>query len=219
MFGLLRWLHIGAGALALATFWIPLVATKGGAFHRKSGWVYVIAMLVAVLSAWSASTFRLLDGDPTNDRGAIFMLFLGLLAANGAIAGIRVLRTKRRTGPHRNPIDLAGPVLLLIASVAFAIYGIAQRQGLFLAFALLGSFLGSGQLRFWLRAPATAKEWWYEHLGNMLTACIGTVTAALVVNVPRLGLGDYALFFWIAPGAAGGVAITLLTRHYRRQFL
>ena len=61
-------------------------------------------------------------------------------------------------------------------------------------------------------------SWWYEHMVNMLTACIATVTAFLVVNISRLGLQEYSLYVWLAPGVLGGVGISLWERYYRRKF-
>ena len=71
--------------------------------------------------------------------------------------------------------------------------------------------------RVWLKPPVSKLAWWYEHMGNMLTACIGTVTAFLVVNVPRLGLERYALVFWLPPGVLGGIGIALWQRRYRMK--
>jgi uncharacterized membrane protein len=210
--------HIAAGVVALTSFWIPLVARKGGPLHRRAGWVYVSAMWVAASSAWGVCAFRLLDDDEANDSAALFLLFVGVLAANSAFVGIRVLRTKKRTEPQRSPLDLAGPLLLLLGSCGLAGLGLRQLSVLFLAFAALGGLLSVGQLRFWLRPPVTRMDWWYEHMTNMLTACIGTVTAFLVVNVPHLGLKEYELFFWLAPGVLGAVGISVWRRRYRSKF-
>jgi uncharacterized membrane protein len=212
-----RVMHIGAGALALAVFWIPMVASKGGRLHRRAGWTYSIAMWVAAVSAWQICIVRLSDAKPGNDGGAYFLAFVGLLVANGAATGIRVLRTKSRRDGHRNAFDLGSSTLLLLASLAMIGIGAAQGSPLFLAFAALGTFLSVGQLRYWLKPPASKREWWFEHMGNMLTACIGTVTAFVVVNVPRLGLDEYALFFWLAPGVLGAIGIVVWQRYYRRK--
>lgn len=213
-----RTCHFAAGSVALATFAIPLVARKGGPLHRRVGWVYASAMWVAAVSAWVTCGFRLRDDDPGNDLGALFLLFVGVLAANAAFVGIRVLRSKGRTGRHGKAVDLAGPLLLLLGSVGMAGLGVQRSALLLVAFAGLGGLLSVGQLRFWLRPPVTRMDWWYEHMVNMLTACIATVTAFLVVNISRLGLQEYSLYVWLAPGVLGGVGISLWERYYRRKF-
>ena len=55
-----RALHIVGGTVGLATFWLPLVTRKGGRLHRRVGWIYVMAMLVAAFSG----TTRLIDNMP-----------------------------------------------------------------------------------------------------------------------------------------------------------
>jgi hypothetical protein len=215
---LFRMMHLGAGGVALGAFLIPIVAKKGGRTHRRAGWVYSIAMWVAALSAWVVCWRRLTDDNPRNDAGALFLVFIGLLSANGALAGIRAVRSKARTAPSRHPLDTGLSALFLFASLGLLWLGIRHASTLFLAFSGLGIFRSVAQLRFWLRPPESKRAWWYEHMANMLVACIATVTAFLVVNVPRLGLKDYALWFWISPGVIGGVGIAVWVRYYRTKF-
>ena len=56
---LLRALHIAAGVVALLTFWVPLVVTKGNAVHRRVGWAYVGARYVAAATALLIAPIRL----------------------------------------------------------------------------------------------------------------------------------------------------------------
>jgi len=216
--GIIRWAHVVTGVVALGAFWIPLVARKGSPVHRRAGWVYAVAMWAAALAAWAICAARLLDDDPANDAGARFLAFVGLLAANGAATGIRVLKRKSRATQRASVFDTGSAALLLVAAVALGYAGLRENSILEIAFSALGVFLASRQLGYWLNRPGTKMDWWYAHMGNMLGACIGTVTAFLVVNVPRFGLHRYALFFWIGPGVLGGGAIFFWTRYYRRRF-
>jgi hypothetical protein len=209
-------LHVAAGAIALSSFAIPLLARKGGRAHRRAGWVYACAMGLAAVSAWGLCAHRLADERTENDRAALFLAFVGLLAANTAGTGLRAIRTKARAPGRAAAIDVGSSVVLLACAGGLGALAIVERSVLFGAFAALGVFVATGQLRFWLRPPATRMPWLFAHFVNMLAACIGTVTAFLVVNASRLGLGDYAVVLWIAPGVLGGIAITLLSRHYRR---
>ncbi len=216
-FDAFRVAHILAGTVALTSFWIPMVAPKGGPTHRRAGWTYAIAMWLAAAMALVLCGLKLSDDVVSNDASAIFLAFVGLLAANGAGTGVRVLRTKARRAAHRGVFDLGFSAVLLASSLGLAMYGLRRGSTLFVSFSVLGLFLSIGQLRFWLRPPASM-EWWFVHMGNMLAACIGTVTAFLVVNVPRFGLQDYALFFWLGPGVLGGLGSALWQRAYRRKF-
>jgi uncharacterized membrane protein len=215
---IIRWVHIAAGVLALGAFSIPLLTRKGSPLHRRAGWVYAYAMWTAALGAWGICAARLLDGNEANDAVALFLAFVGLLSANGAVTGIRVLRQKSRTTKKISVFDLASSALFLVLATALGGFGIAKSSVLHVVFGVLGILLSLRQLRYWLRAPVTKLEWWYAHMGNMLAACIGTVTAFLVVNVPRFGLEPYALFFWFGPGTLGGIAITVWIGYYRRKF-
>jgi hypothetical protein len=212
----IRWVHIAAGSVALGAFWIPIVARKGGPAHRRSGWVYACGMGATALAAWTLCADRLLDTQRQNDGPAWFLAFVGLLSANGAATGIRVLR--RKFAEKASPWDVGSSAVLLIAALALGGRGLREHSTLELVFSALGIALAVRQLRYWLQGPRTKAAWWTTHLGNMLVACIGTVTAFLVVNVPRFGLERYSLVFWIGPGVLGGAAIAFWTRYYRRKF-
>jgi uncharacterized membrane protein len=211
-------IHVAAGTVSLAVFWLPLVTKKGGRLHRRAGWVYVVATAVLAASAWVVSGARLLDADPRNDPTAIFLVYIGLLTATSAHLGVRALQTKRRTGPHRGVVDLLLPALLAAGGLAVGAYGASRGAALYLVFAALGVALGSIELRFWLRAPATRIEYLMQHIGGMGGSCIATVTAFLVVNANRFGLGTFNLVVWVAPGVLGGVGIALWQRAYRKRF-
>ncbi len=53
----MKWIHIIAGALALVSGAIALYAAKGSTLHRRSGMIFVIAMLVMTSSAVLIATF------------------------------------------------------------------------------------------------------------------------------------------------------------------
>jgi uncharacterized membrane protein len=215
---IVRWVHILGGTVALMALWIPMFARKGGQLHRRAGWVYACAMWTAAVAALGLCAARLLDADESNDGAAWLLAFLGLLSANGAITGIRALRTKAHGDGRANPFDVASSALFFAAAMALGGYGVDNGSPLHLAFSALGVLLAGRQLRYWLRGPSSRMDWWYLHMGNMLAACIGTVTAFIVVNLPTLGLQRYALAAFLGPGVLGGLAISIWTGHYRRKF-
>lgn len=53
----MRWIHIIAGLVALASGAVALYAAKGSLLHRKSGMIFVIAMLVLTSSAVLMAAF------------------------------------------------------------------------------------------------------------------------------------------------------------------
>jgi hypothetical protein len=216
-FDIALWVHIAAGVVALLVFWIPLVTKKGGRFHRRAGWVYVVAAGTIAVTGLASCARMLTDDRPQNDRVALFLAYVGVFAAASAQMGVRALATKKRATASRNPLDLTPPVLLVAGGVGLAALGLGAGRVLFVLFAALGVTLGLTQLRFWLRPPVTPRAWFYAHMGGMGSSCITTLTAFAVVNARRLGLGTFDLVVWVVPVLVGAVGLTLWQRYYRRR--
>jgi hypothetical protein len=209
--GALQSVHIAAGAVTLAALGIPILSRKGGILHRRAGWLYVFAIGVAVATSWILCVLRLRDGDRSNDANAIVMAFLGLLTANAVFAGLRVLRLKDRIGPHTHPLDVGSSALLALASLATGGYALWHGSPVFTALAAVGAFRAVDQLRYWLRPPGERMHWRQEHLANMMTSGIVSLTAFLLNVFAR-----NSPVLWLAPGVVGGAAILLSQRYYRR---
>ena len=90
-FKLALWIHVLAGAVALSVFWLPLVAKKGGAIHRRVGWVYVAAAATIALTGFVNCARMLTDANPANDRSGVFLAYVGIIAAASAQIGVRAL--------------------------------------------------------------------------------------------------------------------------------
>jgi uncharacterized membrane protein len=219
LLGTLLAIHIAGGATALTSMFIPMVAKKGGTVHRRAGWVFVSAMTIVSATALILAGARLAT-DPTPQGRSVgaFLFYVGILTGAGVSAGIRVLRAKRRTAPHRSTWDLGLPGLLLTSAAAIAVYGVITGQALLVAFSVIGLVNGSAQLAYWLRAPTHAMHWWFEHMGNMLGSCVAATTAFLVINAARLGLETFSIVVWLAPSVLGAPAIAIWTMYYRRRF-
>ena len=212
-------IHIAGGATALTSMFIPMVAKKGGTVHRRAGWVFVSAMTIVSVTALILAGARFVtDPTPQGRSAGAFLSYVAILTGAGVSAGIRVLRAKRRTAPHRSAWDLGLPALLLTSAAAIAVYGVITGQPLFMAFSVIGLVNGTTQLAYWLRAPKHAMHWWFEHMGNMLGSCIAATTAFLVINAGRLGLESFSIAVWLAPSFLGAPAIAIWTTYYRRRF-
>lgn len=211
--------HIAGGTAALLSMFVPLITRKGGTTHRKGGWVFVGGMTIVSITAFILATARVLtDPTPRGQSAGIFLFFVSILTAAGVSAGIRVLRARKRTAPHRSWWDLGMSVVLTIASTLMAAYGLATGQVLFSAFSVIGLASGAGQLVYWLRVPTHPMHWWFQHMTLMLGSCIAAVTAFLVVNAGRLGAETFSLVVWLSPAVVGGLTIALWTAYYRRRF-
>ncbi len=212
-----RWLHIASGVVAFVALWLPLVARKGGTLHRRVGWVYVGAMVSAALTALVISGWRFLQS-PAEHPHALFFTYLGVMSAASASMGVRVLRTRGRTGASRNPVDLGLSALVLFMGLFTGAWGLAVGMPLLWGFAPVGIFAGTSGLWYWLRAPQERMHWWFEHMGAMVGSGIGTVTAALVVNARHVGLDGMHLAVFIGPTVVGITGLKLWERYYRRRF-
>jgi hypothetical protein len=156
-------------------------------------------------------------GGPLRWRAGIFLAYVSVLAGVSALFGVRALRTKGRAGPSRAAIDLVPPLLLVAGGVALATFGIHQSVVLYVLFAALGVVLGVAHLRFWLTPPAHERAWFLEHMTGMGTSCITTVTAFIVVNARRFGMGTFDFSLWAAPIAVLAVGLTLWRRYHARR--
>jgi hypothetical protein len=213
--------HIAAGVLALAAMIVPLVTHKGSRVHRRAGWVFVTAMSCVSVTAFALAIWRFTRADaqhPNAHANGVFLFYVATLTAAGVSSGVRALRFKSRTGAHHGVWDLG----IAAANVAMAIvtlaYGVVAGRTLLIAFSLLGLLTGSGQVRYWLRAPGERMHWWFAHMGGMLGSCIAALTALVVVNAPHFGAPTFATAVWIAMPAIGVPAIFAWTTYYRRRF-
>jgi uncharacterized membrane protein len=212
-------IHIAAGLAALASFWIPMVAPKGGRLHRRAGWVFVGGMAVVSATAIVLSGIRFVaNGSPRDRIAAVLLAYVGVIVGAGAWKGMRVLRTKNRSARTQNPWDLVAAGAVLLLGPPTAVFGMTQHSILLSAFGILGTVIGAGDVRYWWRAPRERMHWWYEHMADMMGTCIAAITAFFVLNAGRMGLGTFSLVVWLGPAVVGFPALMIWQAHYRRRF-
>lgn len=216
---LVRALHIGAGALGLVVFWIPMVLAKGGAWHRRVGWLFVAGMGTASVSGGLLCSYRLMtEIDPERLAAAFFLLFISVLTGAATWKGVRVLRFKNRRDRHVLAMDLGMAGLLAGTGLLTLGVGVAERAPLFVIFGLIGLSNGVGDLRYWLRPPTTRMHWWFEHMNGMITTSIAALTAFAVQNAARLGLDAFGVVVWLAPTLVLVPVNAVWQRYYRQRF-
>jgi hypothetical protein len=213
------YLHVAGGSAALLSMLIPLLTKKGAVTHRRAGWVFVSGMIVVSITAFLLAGHRwATDPSPRGREAGAFLFFISILTATNVSSGIRVLRAKTRTAPHRHPWDVGLPALLVAASIAAALHGLSTGNYLFAAFAVIGLLAGGGNLAYWITPQTHPMHWWFEHMSSMLGACIAATTAFAVVNASHLGLQTFSLIVWLTPSVIGVPTIAIWTRYYRRKF-
>ena len=226
--------HVAAGFLGLAAFWIPVFVRKGGRTHVRAGRVYVWSAYVVTLSAVILAVGRvglhLGDGIGVAERPDLygFPLFLGYL---GVTTFAAVRQAMRAVGTRRAPGTLRTTFheVLAWASIAGSVTVIAFALGLWsnvspilLGLSPIGLLTGSRMLRLMRNPGLEHMGWFYSHIGSMLTGGIAFHTAFAVVGAPRLFeydiAGPFALIPWLLPPVIGAPAIAISTRYYRRKF-
>lgn len=222
IFQIFRLLHIIAGFAALFTFWIPIITKKGRKLHKRSGWVYVYAMIIVSISAFYMGVYRIFfDPQKTQETSAfaLFLLFIAILSSATAWYGIRVLRFKRRQQRHTNVQDILFPIVLLLSGLSISIYGFIIDFALLKYFSLLGIFLGIIHLMYWLSRPKANMHWLVEHIIGMLSCSISTITAFVVFGAPRLlNVESVSLIIWFLPTIIIVPLIIGFSTYYHRKY-
>jgi hypothetical protein len=161
----MKYIHILGGLVALLSGAVALSALKGARLHRKSGMIFVYAMLIM------AST------------GALIALLQPKVIAVNVIAGLltcylvsTALLTVRRPVLEFQRIDgaaLAVALLLCLACLAFGIQGIGKKGGLtpvYFMFGLVSLLATIGDVRLLLGRRARETNRIARHLWRMCFA-------------------------------------------------
>ena len=225
-------LHIVAGFVGLAAFWVPVLTRKGGRAHVRFGLVYTWCAYVVTLTAVVVSVGRIisfqLEGIGMGDRPDLygFACLLGYLAVVTLASvrqAIRVVATRKAPNTLRTPFHGAlswASIAGSAGAVAVALAAWSEVSPILLGMSPIGVIIGSNNLRV-IRRPGEHMAWLYSHLGSMLGGGIAFHTAFLVFGSGRFVSldipGTLAVLPWILPTLVGIPAIVLWTRHYRRK--
>lgn len=233
------WLHASAGILGLALFWIPVILKKGSRNHKRIGRWYLQLMMTTALTGLAIALMMLFvplavspplaNSTPeqivelaasTQQRSAFFFLLAFLLISTTQRATLALVARADRQLLRRS-IHLLAPVLLLVSSVYLVWLGVTDSSVLYLVFAGLGLFIGSGQLWYAYKPTLERGEWLLEHIRNTIASGIAAHTAFFVFGAAsvmgELFSGPLVLLPWVLPGVVGGTAISLLTQSYKRR--
>ncbi len=229
-----RFVHVLAGFVGLAAFWVPIFAKKGAVNHVRFGKVYVWSAYIVLAGAAVALAIRfaglLASGVGPAERPVLFafLVFLAYLTLVTFVTvrhGMQVLKYKRAPASVRSPFNLVLAFAAIAASTFIILYAlILSPPNKILLFALspIGFGVGFGNLRYMNHAPASPRAWMYEHLGAMIGGGIAFHTAFAVFGASQLfdiGLtGWVSVIPWVLPAAIGIPATIIWTRYYRRKF-
>ena len=235
--------HVAAGFTGLVAFWIPAFAPKGGRVHVRAGRVFMICAFVVAGTALAIALLTLASpfgthpearpDDPARLGTALRQLrfleaFLGYLAIVTFATvwhGVRVMRSRRERTSIRTPLHTAVGVVTVLAGAGVLVMGLTfdqEARWILLALSPIGFLVGSGMLRYARGERKERMAHWYEHLGSMLGGGIAFHTAFAVFGIQRFIEYDLSgivgLLPWVLPTIVGTIAITIVTRHYRKKF-
>lgn len=222
----LRWIHIPSGMAGLFVFWIPLVLPKGSLWHRRVGWVFVVCMAVAAVTAIglaAGQAARALYREkflPSDLIGPLFLSNVGLLTLTAVHHGIAALKLKGKPDADVQRTSHWLPIaLLLVSAISLIVGGVAGKPLLF-TLPSVGLFLGIQYTVILRKRPREKMVWWYQHMSGMLAGCIAALTAANITNARylRRWIDAPEWAYWIAPAAIGIPLLMVWVRYYRRRF-
>lgn len=230
--------HATCGAVGLCAMVPPLVARKGGALHRRAGWVFAAAMTgtattgLVICALW---VFAPLVVKPVSDgaseawvaahvaslrQAAGFLGFLACFLLSAVWHGLRSVGVKRGSVRPGDPLDVAVAGGTMLGGLGLAVAGLALGVPLFAIFGCLGVWSGWTDLQVVRQAFPTRMGWWYRHMSQMCGASIAAVTAFLVFNARSLvDLPDSLMLVpWLLPTLVGTPLVTVWVRRYRVRF-
>jgi hypothetical protein len=231
LFAGIKWTHIAAGSVALLLFWVPVMLQKGSKWHVRIGWTFTILMSVVVVTAFAMGV--MMAAVPLAVRGitttlapdelaaflrgmrisAAFLLFLAAVTLAAGWQGVFAIRTRRNLRAMRTPFSMGLNAIVALAGLTMIGVGFEQH---------MATLVGGGNLRYLLRGSQTPMQWWYEHLGAMITTGIAGYTAFFVNGGMRLfpSLLQHQLYtiLWVLPSLIGVPAIIFTISHYEKKF-
>jgi hypothetical protein len=224
LFTLVLAVHVGAGVVALTSFWGAVATLKGGPSHRRWGKAFTAAIYTASVMALAMGTLSLRwplamhPGltDETLYRGLFgwMMVYLGLLTISMTRYGLAVIANKRRHEANRHWSMVALQVIVLVAALNCAIHGVLLSQPLMILVALIGFGTTLTYLWYMFRKAPGRTDYIPEHLKAMVATGIAAYTAFLSVGlIEMFPQQAFNPVIWAVPTVIGmGLII-----HFLRQ--
>jgi hypothetical protein len=213
-----RYLHVGAGTVALVTFWLNAALRKGSGAHRLVGRTYMTAMLVVIVSTLPITARAFLDHKPIT---GLFLAYLVLITSVAVWSAWRAVRLRHSYaafvgGPHR-----AVGWITFLTGVAVVGTGVAVGAPLLIGMGAIGVLVGPGMLRDARRAEPGPRWWLEAHYGGILGAGVATHIAFLNIGLQRLVPGEFSqaahYAAWFGPVVAAILVGRWLDRRYGRR--
>jgi hypothetical protein len=208
-------IHVVAGAIGLASFWVPVIGRKGGAAHRWWGRVFAFALIIAGALAVAMSLITLIIPLETHSklsdiamiRGLFgwLMFYLGFLTVALAWFGLNCIWNKR-DHHHANRHWLNVGLLCMSAGAALncAWQGWQIGQMIMIGVAPVGVVAAVVFLRFIFRRNPKPKDYVLAHFRALIGAGISVYTAFLAFGAVQLMPSQaFNPTLWCVPSVVG----------------
>jgi len=213
-------LHVAAGAIALASFWTAALLKKGSPRHRRVGQVFLLAMVVVLLSGIPLARALIERGQPVT---ALFLGFLLLLTGQSSWNAWRAVRDRREPARFYGPLFWIFAMLCGVGGAGIVALGLESGAVILQAFGGVGLVAAWGSLRSWQRwrrGRAPSNWWLREHYGAILGNGVATHIAFLSIGLrnalPFIDPQWRMQAAWLLPLAFAVVASIYLNRRYGR---
>jgi hypothetical protein len=226
LFTLVLAVHVGAGAVALTSFWGAVATRKGGTAHRRWGAVFARAIYAASFMAlgmgllslrWPLAMHPGLTDEPLY-RGLFgwMMLYLGLLTMSMTRYGLKMVANRRDHPANRHWTMVALQVAVLVAAVNCAVHGVILHQPLMIGVSIIGFGTTLTYLWYIFRPDPGRTDYIPEHLKAMVATGIAAYTAFLSVGLVEM-FPEHAFnpAIWALPTIAGMAIIIYFLRLQR----
>jgi hypothetical protein len=188
--------HIIGGATGLVIFWIPVLARKGGAHHRKWGRYFAYSMIWTGTASTGMGLCSLIAPLETHPkltdiamiRGLFgwMMLYLAILTIGLAWHGLTSIRNKANHAANRHWLNVGLQVVTIIAALNCAFQGWLIGQTLMIGVACVGLASAAVYLYFIYSSSPSKGEYVMQHMQALLGAGISVYTAFLAFGAVRL---------------------------------
>lgn len=214
LFNALVVLHVLAGTIGLISIWVPIIARKGSAAHRKWGALACYALIAAGALAIAMALFSLFapyerhpvitDRDLFSGLFGWMMLYLGMLTIGFGQYGLMSAKVRNNRLILRSWRHQLAQLFVVISAIKCGSFGLSINQPLMVAVSIVGLIaIGTQQLYIWRPSVARGK-YVGEHLRAMLGMGISAYTAFLSVGLIRL-VPDHVFnpLIWAIPSVIG----------------
>ena len=211
--------HIACGVVALVTYWMAGLSKKGSPFHKRSGKVYLVAMIGIIASSLYLAASAFAGGKPVIGT---FLAYLVVITATAMWLGWTSIRRKREQTRFRDRGYVALALGNVISGGVVFAFGVNVADYLLMGFSWVGIIIG-GQMLWRAWRPLDEAKWWLrEHIGAMLGCGIATHIAFLGIGLNRLldaldVSANLGLLPWFGPIAVAQIASVWLGRKYLRK--